>query len=165
MNTVIEQLETFRPALINRATLLTRGDLATAEDLVQDTFVRAIRSIDTYKEDGKLRNWLFTILRNTYINHYTVEVRQGIAYSIEDDRELVESNKGAHHHDSFKNDALEIAFNKVQEAFRPALWLVVAQGYTASETSQILGVPLGTVLSRVSRGKKELAEAYKGGEA
>lgn len=165
MNTVIEQLESFRPALINRARALTKGDLATAEDLVQDTFVRAIRSIDTYKEDGKLRNWLFTILRNTFINQYTVEVRQGIAYSIEDDRELVESNKGAHHHDSFKDEVLEKAFNSVDMAFRPTLWLVVAQGYTHAEASQILGVPLGTVLSRVSRGKKQLAEAYKGGEA
>jgi RNA polymerase sigma-70 factor, ECF subfamily len=165
MNTVIEQLESFRPALINRATLLTKGDLATAEDLVQDTFVRAIRSIDTYKEDGKLRNWLFTILRNTYINQYTVQVRQGIAYSIEDDIDIIEANKGSHHHDSFKDDELEAAFNKVQDTFRPALWLVVAQGYTIAETAQILGVPLGTVLSRVSRGKAELAKAYKGGEA
>jgi RNA polymerase sigma-70 factor (ECF subfamily) len=164
MNTVIEQLESFRPALINRATLLTKGDLAQAEDLVQDTFVKAIRSIDTYKEDGTLRGWLFTILRNTFINEYHVQVRQGIAYSLEDDLDIIEANKGSHHHDSFKDDELEAAFNKVQEVYRPALWLVVAQGYTHKEAAQILNVPINTVLSRVSRGKAELAKAYKGGE-
>lgn len=167
MNTLVtEHLYEHHDALLSRARTLTKGDTQTAHDLVQTTYEKAIKYSDSYNEDGRLANWLHTILRNTFLNDIKRTNVQGFTLSFEEPTELeqIESDKGSHAQGGFINIELEQAYQSIPETFRGAVWLVIGQGYTYNEAAEVLGIPASSVPSKVKRGKEYLIANYKKGE-
>jgi RNA polymerase sigma-70 factor, ECF subfamily len=144
---------------------LTRNR-ADAEDLVQDTFVKAFRFTDRFERGTNLKAWLYTILHNTWRNR-----RRGAARdTVEVDSERVEAaSSGPDGPAAFNTpeqilmratlDAdLQAALDELPEAFREAVWLRDVEEFTYAEIAEMLGIPMGTVMSRISRGRRLLFE-------
>jgi RNA polymerase sigma-70 factor, ECF subfamily len=144
---------------------LTRNR-ADAEDLVQDTFVKAFRFTDRFERGTNLKAWLYTILHNTWRNR-----RRGAARdTVEVDSERVEAaSTGLGGPAAFDTpeqillratlDAdLQAALDELPEAFREAVWLRDVEEFTYAEIAEMLGIPMGTVMSRISRGRRLLFE-------
>jgi RNA polymerase sigma-70 factor, ECF subfamily len=159
-----EALQFLEP-LFATAMRLTRNR-ADAEDLVQDTFVKAFRHADQFKRGTNLRAWLYTILHNTWRNRLrdasrdTVEVdsdqvdraaaRPGGGEPVETpERILMRSTLDAD---------LQAALDELPEAFRQAVWLRDVEEFSYAEMAEMLSVPIGTVMSRISRGRRMLFE-------
>jgi RNA polymerase sigma-70 factor (ECF subfamily) len=144
---------------------LTRNR-ADAEDLVQDTFVKAFRFMDKFERGTNLKAWLFTILHNTWRNRRRDAARD----AVEVDSERVEqAATGPDGPAAFDNperilmratlDAdLRAALDELPEAFREAVWLRDVEEFSYAEMAEMLGIPIGTVMSRISRGRRLLFE-------
>ncbi len=133
---------------------LTRN-MAAADDLVQDTIVKAWTNIDKFQAGTNMQAWLFTILRNTFYSDRRKHRRE------------VPDPEGAHAASLFELPAHDgrLAFNDFQRAFdqlspehREVLILVGASGFSTEQTAEMMGVAIGTVKSRTSRARKRLAE-------
>ncbi|MBM1634503.1 RNA polymerase sigma factor [Sulfitobacter mediterraneus] len=149
-NELVEHL----PALRAFALSLTRNG-ATADDMVQDTVVKAWTNIDKFKPGTKMRAWLFTILRNTYyssrrkLNREVADV-DGVftaTLSVKPDHD------GRMQLSDFKQ-----AFELLPDEQREALILVGASGFSYEEAADMCGVAVGTVKSRANRGRAKLTE-------
>lgn len=136
------------------AVSLTRN-LAEADDLVQDTIVKAWTHIDKFVPGTNLQAWLFTILRNTYYS------------SLRKRRREVEDPDGIHaqklsvkpdHDGKLAYADFLTAFHKLSDEHREVLILVGASGFSCEEAAETMGVAVGTVKSRASRARKRLAE-------
>jgi len=142
------------PALRAFAMSLTRNS-ASADDLVQDTIVKAWSNIDKFQPGTNLRAWLFTILRNTFYSDQRKRKRElpdpdGIhAASL--------CEKPAHDGRLAMNDFLQ-AFDQLSPEHREVLVLVGASGFAYEEAAQMMGVAVGTVKSRANRARARLAE-------
>jgi RNA polymerase sigma-70 factor, ECF subfamily len=153
-------------ALYASALKLTR-DGTRAEELVQDTYVRALRAEDGFEWGTNLKAWLFRILTNTFINDYRHKVherryveraaveplydevldRQAREYAADPEANLFSS--------FFKRD-LERALEELPEEFRAVVVLADLQGFAYKEIADMLGCPIGTVMSRLHRGRRLL---------
>ena len=140
---------------------------ADADDLVQETFLRAWRSWDQFTAGSECRGWLFTICRNQFLRTQDREAR----YEPHDEAEL-EALGAAALHSSAAQDGLQQLFSRLDlgpaldravtalpEPFREAVLLVDVQDLSYAEASKVLGVPTGTVRSRLFRGRRLLQEA------
>lgn len=153
--------------LYGAALRLTRNP-ADAEDLVQETYVKAFKSARQFKAGTNLRAWLFTILRNHFLN----DRRRAMANPVEVDSEAVErATVGTSSVDATAEEALiqrasddqvRAALEAVPEPFREAVWLRDAEGFSYVEIGEMLRVPTGTVMSRISRGRRLLAARLSG---
>jgi RNA polymerase sigma-70 factor (ECF subfamily) len=151
----------FLAPLYAAALRLTRNP-ADAEDLVQDTFVKALRFADRFTPGTNLKAWLFTILHNTWRNR----LRDAGRAPIEVDTSRVEeaSGDGAHTADtperillrSTIGEELQDALDSLPEAFRQAVWLRDVEEFSYAEIAEMLEIPMGTVMSRISRGRRQL---------
>ena len=153
-------------ALYASALKLTR-DATRAEELVQDTFVRALRAEDGFEWGTNLKAWLFRILTNTFINDYRHKIherryveraaveplydevldRQAREYAADPEANLFSS--------FFKRD-LERALDELPEEFRAVVVLADLQGFAYKEIADMVGCPIGTVMSRLHRGRRLL---------
>ncbi|ATG44401.1 RNA polymerase sigma factor 70 [Phaeobacter piscinae] len=133
---------------------LTRNT-AMADDLVQDTLVKAWTNIEKFEEGSNMRAWLFTILRNTYYS-----LRRKRRREVEDaDGALSEQLSQKPDHDGRLNMRdFNAAFEKLNDEQREALVLVGAGGFSYEEAAETCGVKVGTIKSRVNRGRARLAE-------
>ena len=140
-----------------------------AEDLVQETYLRAFRFKDTFKPGTNLRAWLFKILTNTYINRYRKGSREPQVAYLEDDEEFylyrkVRGSGSPPLSESAEETALgqlgqrEIvkAIERLPEPYRLAVILVDVEGFSYREIAEMTGSKLGTVMSRIARGRKIL---------
>ncbi|NOC84582.1 RNA polymerase sigma factor [Ruegeria sp. HKCCD6428] len=131
------------------------GNGATADDIVQDALIKAWSNIDSFQEGTNMRAWLFTIVRNTYFSLHRKRKRE-----VEDvDGAMAESLSQKPDHDgrlALKDFA--VAFGQLTDEQREALVLVGAQGFSYEEAAEMCGVALGTIKSRVNRGRAQLAE-------
>jgi RNA polymerase sigma-70 factor (ECF subfamily) len=121
-----------------------------AEDLVQDTYLRAFRAFDGYAPGTNIRAWLFTILQRVRTDAFRRAGRSP------ETRELVDDGPGvAPAQDAICNggDAIERALRALPEVFRSAVVLRDVQEFSYEEIARILGVPIGTVMSRIHRGR------------
>jgi RNA polymerase sigma-70 factor, ECF subfamily len=156
------------PNLYGAALRLTRNP-QDAEDLVQETYLRAFRGFVGFEEGTNLRAWMYRILMNTFINTYRKKQREPVTVAdeeIEDwflyDR-LGESGVEA----SAENEVLERipdedvqrALEALPENFRMAVLLADVEGFSYKEIAEILDIPIGTVMSRLHRGRKALQKA------
>jgi RNA polymerase sigma-70 factor (ECF subfamily) len=139
---------------------------ADAEDLVQDTLVKAFRFSDRFTPDTNLKAWLYTILHNTWRNRRrdasrdTVEVdseRVDEAATQPDGPAALDTPERILLRDTLDAD-LQAALDALPEAFREAVWLRDVEEFTYAEIAEMLGVPIGTVMSRISRGRRQLFE-------
>jgi RNA polymerase sigma-70 factor (ECF subfamily) len=147
-------IEASIPALRRYARALTRSS-ETADDLVQDTLVRALRSEHLF-HGGEIRSWLFTILTNLNRNRLRTLARRPIATSIEEE-DAPEAGPEAGGRD------IERALSLLVEEQRTTLLLVVLEGLSYREVAEVQGVPIGTVMSRLSRARAQI-KSYLDGE-
>jgi RNA polymerase sigma-70 factor, ECF subfamily len=147
------QLEQEIPRLRRYARALTR-DATRADDLVQSCLVRALAKSHLWQPGTDLRAWLFTILHNQHVNDVRRAVREGINVPVEDVAPLltVPSTQGA----SLQLRDLDRAMARLPEEQRQVLLLVGLEGMRYEEVATVLDVPVGTVRSRLSRGRDML---------
>ena len=152
--------------LYGTALRMTRSP-SDAEDLVQDTYAKAFAAFRSYEQGTNLRAWLFRILRNTFINNYRKAQRQPSSDSSEEltDGQLLDleqrTSGGVR---SAENEALERlgdeeianAMATIPEDFRTAVYLADVEGFSYKEIADIMDTSVGTVMSRVHRGRKAL---------
>jgi RNA polymerase sigma-70 factor (ECF subfamily) len=139
---------------------------ADAEDLVQDTYLKAFRAADRFEPGTNLRAWLFTILHNTARNRARDRARDMVAVDSEvveraSDRQpstgQVETPESALLRETLAPE-LQAAIDALPDAFRQAVWLRDVEEFSYAEIAQMLSVPIGTVMSRISRGRRMLFE-------
>ena len=149
-----EELVAPLPALRAFALSLTRNG-ATADDMVQDTVVKAWTNIEKFTVGTNMRAWLFTILRNTYYSS-----RRKVKREVADvDGVLTESMAEKPAHDGrLQLDDFWKAFEQLPDEQRETLILVGASGFSYEEAAETCGVAVGTIKSRANRGRKRLAE-------
>jgi RNA polymerase sigma-70 factor, ECF subfamily len=146
------------PALLRVARSLTRN-AHDAEDLVQDTLLRAFRSIDGF-DGSHPRAWLFTILRNTHINRN--RRRRPDVLDDPEDINAIPERRGSDpaelaEQSAFRGAVLE-AIERLPERYRSVVVLVDLESCTYAEVATALGIPIGTVMSRLHRGRRHIRE-------
>jgi len=159
------------PGLYSAALRMTRN-AADAEDLVQETYLKAYRSYASFQEGTNLRAWLYRILTNTYINTYRAAKRRPEVTDVEDVEDLylykrmsgpggIRAGRSAEDEalDTFTDDVVKTALEELPEAFRMAVLLADVEGFSYKEISEITDVPIGTVMSRIHRGRRALQKA------
>jgi RNA polymerase sigma-70 factor (ECF subfamily) len=159
MTTLVEPLI---PALRRYARSLLR-DRAGADDLVQDCLEHAVRSWHRRRPEGDARSWVFAILHNLAINRLRQRARRGAHLALDQasDEALASApaqEMGLHHHDLMR------ALDSLPEDQRSTLLLVSVEGLSYAEVAQVLDVPVGTVMSRLSRARHKLMQIMETGE-
>lgn len=166
-----EQAGEFMDALYGAALRMTRSP-ADAEDLVQETFLRAYRGFGTFEQGTNLKAWLYRILTNTFINSYRAKQRRPDETALDDIEDLylykrIGALEGGYSGKSAEEEVLERftdtdvkdAIESLPEQFRIAVLLSDVEGFSYKEISEIMEIPLGTVMSRLHRARKALQKA------
>ena len=161
----------FLDQLYSAALRMTRNP-ADAEDLVQETFVKAFAAFHQFEEGTNLKAWLYRILTNTYINIYRKKQREP-QLSMTDEIDDWSLAKAAEHTssglrsaetealDHLPDAAVKDALANLPEDFRMAVYLADVEGFSYKEIAEIMGTPIGTVMSRLHRGRKALQKALR----
>ncbi|HZU91946.1 MAG TPA: sigma-70 family RNA polymerase sigma factor [Stellaceae bacterium] len=153
MADTFRDIEAEIPRLRRYARALTR-DLIAADDLVQDCLTRALGKLHLWQEGTDLRAWLFTILHNQYVNHVRRAVREGAAVGLNESEPLL--TRAPQQGKRLELRDLERAIAKLPEEQRSVILLVGLEGMRYEEVATVLDVPVGTIRSRLSRGREAL---------
>ncbi|MGH2731950.1 MAG: sigma-70 family RNA polymerase sigma factor [Actinomycetota bacterium] len=157
----------FAGPLYGAALRMTRNR-ADAEDLVQETYLRAFRAWDRFEPGTNLKAWLFKILTNLFITGYRQRQREPVIVSTEDTGEFdlyrslgfaepeIARSAEAVVLESLVDEEVTQALSNLPEAFRVAVLLADVEGFAYREIADMVGVPIGTVMSRLHRGRKAL---------
>ena len=158
----------YAPQLFSTALRMTRNR-SDAEDLVQETYIKGWRSFHTFEEGTNLRAWLFRIMTNTYINKYNAKKRKGTEVELDDVEELFlykrlgsidQSQLSSSAEDQmlelFTDDEVKSALESLPEDFRIPVLLSDVDGFAYQEIAEMLEIPIGTVMSRLHRGRKAM---------
>src|SRR5712675_2534564 len=153
MNEFARLLEAEIPRLRRYARALTR-DVVRADDLVQSCLTRAVAKQHLWQPGTDLRAWLFTILHNQHVNDVRRSVREGVNVAVEEMAPVltVQSNAVA----VLQLRDLEAAIARLPQEQRAVILLVGLEGMRYEEVAVVLGVPVGTIRSRLSRGREAL---------
>lgn len=156
----------YAPQLFSTALRMTRNR-TDAEDLVQETFIKAWRSYATFQEGTNLRAWLFRIMTNTFINKYNAQQRRPQETEMDEVEELFlfrrlgafdQSKMTQSAEDQllelFTDDEVKNALEELPDMFRLPVLLSDVDGFSYKEIAEMLDVPIGTVMSRLHRGRK-----------
>jgi RNA polymerase sigma-70 factor, ECF subfamily len=155
MADIYKRIEAEIPRLRRYARALTR-DISAADDLVQDCLARALSKVHLWQTGTDLRAWLFTILHNQYVNHVRRAVREGAAVALSETEPLLTSQPNQSKRLELRD--LERAIAKLPEEQRAVLLLVGLEGMRYEEVAVVLDVPVGTIRSRLSRGREMLRQ-------
>lgn len=156
---VLQHLE----SLYGTALRLTRNQ-ADAEDLVQDTVVKALRFENRFERGTNLRAWLYTILHNTWRNRIRDAARQAVDVDSPRIEELAAEQDGPVEADTpervllreAQGQEVQAALDELPAPFRQAVWLRDVEEFSYAEIAKMLEIPIGTVMSRISRGRRLL---------
>ncbi len=158
-------------SLYGTAMRLTRR-AQDAEDLVQETYLKAFRAARQFERGTNLKAWLFTILHNTFRNMRRHDGRNPVDVNSETVEQAVDAAGAEHTPEQLLTRAtldadLQEALDALPGAFRQAVWLRDVEEFSYAEIARMLDIPLGTVMSRISRGRRILYErlAHTRGEA
>ncbi|MFZ0173640.1 MAG: sigma-70 family RNA polymerase sigma factor [Acidimicrobiales bacterium] len=166
-----EDTEQFMGSLYSAALRMTRNP-SEAEDLVQETYLKAYRGYDSFKAGTNLKAWLYRILTNTFINAYRARRRHPEETELEDVEdfylfhrlgglEAAAAGRSAEDEvlESMTDEEVKRAIESLPEAFRMAVLLADVEGFSYKEIAEIMDVPIGTVMSRLHRGRRALQKA------
>ncbi|MCB1016517.1 MAG: sigma-70 family RNA polymerase sigma factor [Acidimicrobiales bacterium] len=155
-------------SLYSGALRMTRNP-ADAEDLVQETYLKAYRAFGSFQEGTNLKAWLYRILTNTFINSYRAKKRRPDESDLDDVEDLylyrrlggleaAETGRSAEDEllDHVTDTQVKEAIESLPEQFRVAVLLADVEGFSYKEIAEILDIPIGTVMSRLHRGRKGL---------
>jgi RNA polymerase sigma-70 factor, ECF subfamily len=158
----------FAPQLYSAAVRMTHNS-ADAEDLVQETYLKAYRSFHTFEDGSNLRAWLYRILTNTFINTYRAKQRRPQESDLADVEDLflyrrigaLESamaSRSAEDQlmDMFTDDEVKLAIEKLPINFRLPVLMADVEDFSYKEIADMLDIPIGTVMSRLHRGRKAM---------
>ena len=158
-------------SLYTAALRMTRN-AADAEDLVQETYLKAYRAFGSFQEGTNLKAWLYKILTNTFINSYRARKRRPEQSELDEVEDLylyrrlggleaAAAGRSAEEEvmDLFADEDVKQALESLPEQFRIAVLLADVEGFSYKEIADILDVPIGTVMSRLHRGRKALQKA------
>jgi RNA polymerase sigma-70 factor (ECF subfamily) len=167
-----KQLATFETLAIPYLDFIYRsayrfcGNRYDAEDLSQETFRTAFEKFDQLRDTRKIKSWLFIILRNAYFKKIEKEKRYSdvdIDVATYNSREV--KNAGRDYFDKILDGELQLALDNLAEKYKTPVILSYIGGYSYQEIADMLHIPIGTVMSRIARGKmflkKEIIEAGK----
>jgi len=154
MNDIARLLEAEIPRLRRYARALTR-DVTCADDLVQSCLTRAVAKQHLWQHGTDLRAWLFTIMHNQHVNDVRRGVREGNSVELSEAPQLTVQSNAI---DALQLRDLETALGKLPPEQRQVILLVGLEGLAYEECATILGVPVGTVRSRLSRGRDQLRQ-------
>jgi RNA polymerase sigma-70 factor (ECF subfamily) len=159
------------PQLYGAAVRMTRNP-ANAEDLVQETFLKAYRAYGTFEEGTNLKAWLYRILTNTFINNYRRDTRRPQETDLGELEDLYLFRRLARETSATSSTSAEDqlleglveedikqAIESLPENFRMVVLLADLEGFSYKEIADILDIPIGTVMSRLHRGRKALQVA------
>ncbi|HVF75352.1 MAG TPA: sigma-70 family RNA polymerase sigma factor [Acidimicrobiales bacterium] len=163
-----EQAMEYMPSLYSAALRMTRNP-ADAEDLVQETYLKAYRAFAGFEQGTNLKAWLYRILTNTFINMYRAKKRRPEMTDVDDVEDLylyhrlggleaAAAGRSAEEEvlDRFTDDEVKDALESLPEQFRMAVLLADVEGFSYKEIAEILDIPIGTVMSRLHRGRRAL---------
>jgi RNA polymerase sigma-70 factor (ECF subfamily) len=157
------------PSLYGAAMRLTRNP-SDAEDLIQETYLRAYRGFAGFQEGTNLKAWLYRILTNSFINTYRKKQREPQIVDGPDDVDewylydrlggrSVEESAETEVLDQIPDQAVKAALESLPERFRLPVLLADVEGFSYKEIAEIMDTPIGTVMSRLHRGRKALEKA------
>jgi RNA polymerase sigma-70 factor (ECF subfamily) len=166
-----DQAMQYMGSLYSAALRMTRNP-ADAEDLVQETYLKAYRAFGSFQEGTNLKSWLYKILTNTFINSYRARRRRPTETELDEVEDLylyhrlggLEAAAAARSTedlvlDRFSEAEVKAAVEALPEQFRLAVVLSDVEGFSYKEIAEILDIPIGTVMSRLHRGRKALQKA------
>ncbi|MGF1665681.1 MAG: sigma-70 family RNA polymerase sigma factor [Acidimicrobiia bacterium] len=161
----------YAPQLFTAAMRMTRN-AADAEDLVQETFLKAYRAYGTFEQGTNLKAWLYRILTNTFINKYRRDARRPHETDLGEVEDLYLYRRIGSEHSAGAARSVEDlvleglveadikrAVEDLPETFRIPVLLADLEGFSYKEIADILDIPIGTVMSRLHRGRKALQKA------
>jgi RNA polymerase sigma-70 factor (ECF subfamily) len=161
MASIQSELIEILPKLRRYACSLT-GNISDADDLLQNSIERALKRQDSFDSERKLISWMYTITKNIWIDELRAQSRRGISVDIDEQYELQSEDGRVITEQKIMTEKVLMAMKGLPERQHQVVYLVLVEGNSYKDTAAVMDLPIGTVMSNLSRARKTLAEKVLG---